>query len=117
MSSYDPLRPESLGAASLPAPSWSAEVSVPSAARRPAAPGNFALPPPPASAPNAVSLLKALRRRWVLALTLSTLGVAIVAPATWCLVPPSKYRARAVFRVSSTQPQIIFQTKEARADF
>lgn len=67
-------------------------------------------------APDALSLLKALRRRWVLALGLGIVCAAVVGYATWLVAPPSKYTVRAMFRVSSDAPRVIFATSEGRID-
>ena len=81
-------------------------------------------PPAIAEAPSAVStmpdalgLLKALRRRWRLSLCGGLLCAMIAAAATWLLVPTALYSTHALLRVSSQQPRIIFQTNEAKDPF
>jgi capsular exopolysaccharide synthesis family protein len=59
-----------------------------------------AQPPGMSSTPNATALLKALRRRWLLATGLGLIGAGIVAAAAWFLVP-IKYRATGTIVISS----------------
>lgn len=78
-------------------------VAGPTAAETPAAtmpPGSFPLTPlgvlpsgGPSSAPNALSLLKALRRRWLLASTLGFVVAAATAAAIWFFLPPGSHTA------------------------
>ncbi len=72
---------------------------------------------PASGVPNAVELLKALRRRWLLATTLGLLCAGAAGVALWSIVPPAEYRAQTRLNVASTPPRIIFQTAEARVDF
>jgi len=74
-------------------------------------------PPILSAAPDALALLQALGRRWLLAATLS-IGCALLAGAlVWHFLPPSKYVARVMLHVASTPPNIIFETKEIRSNF
>jgi capsular exopolysaccharide synthesis family protein len=68
--------------------------------------------PPLAKTPDAVSLLKALRHRWVLALSLSLLVGVLAAAAAWYLFPQAKptYRAYALLRISQVAQRIVFPT-------
>jgi capsular exopolysaccharide synthesis family protein len=66
----------------------SPNLPVPRAARHAAPPAALSTPP------NAVALLKALRRRWPLALGLGLLLAALLGPGTWLLLPPSKHFVR-----------------------
>src|SRR5205807_2299208 len=53
-------------------------------------------PPPPPLAPttpNALALLKALRRRWVFGLSVGLVCAAAASAAAWFLVPSSKHTA------------------------
>jgi succinoglycan biosynthesis transport protein ExoP len=61
------------------------------------------LPPPPIvnSPPNGPALLKALRRRWLLASVSSIVGGAIVAAAMFMFVPPSKHTVQAQFELDA----------------
>lgn len=65
-------------------------------------------PPALATMPDAASLLKALRRRLVPALTVGLILAAIAGTTTWFLVPPAKIAARAQLYVSPAPPQILF---------
>jgi capsular exopolysaccharide synthesis family protein len=58
-----------------------------------------------------------LQRRWVLAVVLGPLCAAIAAVAAWFVVPRSRYIARAMLHVASSEPNIIFQTQEAKLNF
>jgi capsular exopolysaccharide synthesis family protein len=61
-----------------------------------------AAPPALSSSPDAMALLKALRRRWFLAGALGCLGALLAATATWYLMP-AKFLANALLQVSSKQ--------------
>src|SRR5947209_4220928 len=47
------------------------------------------------STPNATALLKALRRRWLLASVLGILAAVVTAAAMWFFLPAGKYTAYA----------------------
>ena len=66
---------------------------------------------------SAVALLKALRRRWMLALNVGLLCAILAASAAWTLLPPPSYQARALLMASSIPPRIIFQTNESWINF
>src|SRR3954447_10627519 len=59
-----------------------------------------------------MSILRALRRRQTLALSVAVLATAIAAPAAWFRLPPAKYRAAARLQVASQAPKVIFKTVE-----
>jgi capsular exopolysaccharide synthesis family protein len=61
---------------------------------------------------NALSLLRALRRRQALALGVALLAAGIAAPAAWFLVPQAKYRAQARLQVAALPPKVLFRTVE-----
>jgi succinoglycan biosynthesis transport protein ExoP len=84
-----------------------------------AMPGSTTSPRPAAlsSVPDAIGLLKGLRRRWKLALVLGFFLAAVAGAATWSLVPPAKYTARATLHVSTSPKYIIFDPKERLADY
>jgi capsular exopolysaccharide synthesis family protein len=67
--------------------------------------------------PDALSLLKALRRRWILAFGLGLVLAAMAGPVVWMLVPRSKYTATATIRMATHPKRIIFEPKESLADF
>src|SRR5262249_20570007 len=81
---------------------------------RPVAP----LPPPAAlsAAPNLVGLLLALRRRWLLALSLALLCGAVAAVAVWFLRPVT-FTARTLLHIKSYEEPLIFPIQEGRPDF
>jgi succinoglycan biosynthesis transport protein ExoP len=114
MSPIDPVQAGFPAALPAPAPG---PALVPARVLPPVGQAISSVPPVLSAAPTALALLKALRRCWLLALSLGSLCLLVVGPTTWYLVPPSKYQARAMFLVSSVPPQIIFKTSEARADF
>jgi polysaccharide biosynthesis transport protein len=60
-----------------------------------------ALPPALSTQPNALALLKALRRRWLPASTVGLLLAAALGAAAWFLVPPPKHTVRTLVRVPS----------------
>lgn len=61
---------------------------------------------------SAMVLLKGLRRRWMLALSLGLLCAGTAAAATWFLVPPPKHSARTLLYVPPIRP-FLFHTQEA----
>jgi capsular exopolysaccharide synthesis family protein len=67
----------------------------------------------PASTPviSPMSILRALRRRLVLALGAAILAAGISGPAAYFLVP-AKYRAQSRLLVAAAVPKVIFQTVE-----
>src|SRR4051812_37646874 len=75
-----------------------------------------AAPEPLASKPSAMGLLKALRRRWLLAVSLGLLLAPPVAGAAWYLRPVT-FTARTTLHVKSTENKILFDIPEFRADF
>ena len=78
---------------------------------RATAPPVLSASPSQAAMPDPLSLLRALRRRWSLALHAGLLCAAVAAGAAYFLVPPAKYTARAMFHVSSTPPIVIKKTQ------
>jgi capsular exopolysaccharide synthesis family protein len=77
-------------------------------------------PTPPAllsSPPNAVGLLTALRRRWFVAVGVGLVCAVGVCAALWFLLPAPKATARALLKLESDQPRVIFLTREQRASF
>jgi polysaccharide biosynthesis transport protein len=74
----------------------------------PAHAGPDMAPPAQAAGPNLPSLLRALRRRWKPVMALGLLLGAAAASATWALIPPAKYAARAILHVSTTPPKLVF---------
>src|SRR5262245_60474695 len=51
------------------------------------------------SSPDARSLFKALRRRWLMALAVGLVFAAAAGVGTWYFLPPSKYTARTLMRI------------------
>src|SRR6185437_9856275 len=70
----------------------------------------------PATALDPIAFLQAFRRRWVAATAAGLLCGLAAAAATWMLVPPVKYVARATLEVKSYLPQFIFPTGEVMPD-
>lgn len=84
--------------------------------RKPA-PALVHLPQPPAltATPDAVSLLKALKRRWLVASILGILAAAVVGVSAWMLIS-ARFTAFALLQVSSkTSP--LFDRGNSREDF
>jgi polysaccharide biosynthesis transport protein len=73
------------------------------------------------AAPDAMALLRALGRRWVLALTLAAVAGPALAAATWYAMPhvmPPKHTARTTVHVASRQQPIAPGTPvDSRGDF
>ncbi|WP_406695893.1 polysaccharide biosynthesis tyrosine autokinase [Singulisphaera sp. Ch08] len=64
-----------------------------------------------------ITLIKALRRRWLLAFSAGLVGAAIIAITTYYLVPPAKYTTRAMLHVNSVKPRILLQTGELHTEY
>lgn len=60
------------------------------------------LPPGLAAPPDMMSLLKALKRHWLLATTLGLLAATIASAAAWYLMPV-KYNGEVLIRISTTK--------------
>jgi len=67
------------------------------------------------AAPNAISLLKALQRRWVMACLLGGICALCAAAATWLFLPPPKHTVRTLLRVPPGTP-FLFKTAEPIPD-
>jgi capsular exopolysaccharide synthesis family protein len=75
------------------------------------------MPPAVLSAPpTPLALSIALRRRWLLALTVATLAALLGAAAAWTLLPVT-WRARSLLHIASNRPFILYETPEVRIDF
>src|SRR5262249_52804417 len=75
------------------------------------------LPPALTAAPNVFTLLQALRRRWLLALSLATFFAVLAAGVTWPFVAPAQYQASAFIRITSQPPRILWELREAKTDW
>ncbi len=64
-----------------------------------------------------MALLKAFRRRWVLALGIGFTLAVIVGVSALVLMPSAKYTTRSLLRVSMNPQIIIFQTQDRYADY
>jgi capsular exopolysaccharide synthesis family protein len=93
----------------IPAPSRRRTVS------RPAAPAS-----PNANALNATIILRALRRRWLLASTLAITGASAAVLGAWLLLPPIP-TVFATLQIEATPPKVIFNVADnsnlSRDDF
>src|SRR4051794_37986942 len=69
---------------------------------------------PPGLMPNldALALLKALRRRWALALVLGLVLAGTSGPVVWYLVPPAKYMVRASLHIAMNPQRIMYEPNE-----
>ncbi len=59
-----------------------------------------------------IGVLRALRRRQLLALGVAILLTSIGGPAAWYLVPPAKFKTQARLQVAAQPPKVLFQTVE-----
>jgi succinoglycan biosynthesis transport protein ExoP len=66
--------------------------------------------------PDALALLKALRRRWVLACGLGLLLAATCGPLVWMMMPRARYTARSTVFVSLNPKRIVFDSSDGRSD-
>jgi len=73
------------------------------------------VPPPALATPDALSLLKALRRRWLLALSLGVLLAGLAGAAGYLLLP-ARYTAFFLLQVASRTPGFI-DRPEGRTEF
>ena len=67
--------------------------------------------------PDALSLLKALRRRSKLASVLGLSAALLAGFVAYLVVPPAKYSAQAMLHVANEQPRILVKTSEAQSDY
>src|SRR3954454_4417506 len=72
---------------------------------------------PPVATLDPIALLKALRRRWPLALGVGLLAAVVVGIAVFFVVPPAKYTARAMLHVNSVQPRILLHVGENHTEY
>lgn len=77
----------------------------------------FAPDPAPAtpagrSAPTPAALLKALRRRWVLAAFVGGLAAVAAAGAVWVALPGGKHTARAAVQLRAAGPDVVARSPE-----
>jgi capsular exopolysaccharide synthesis family protein len=79
--------------------------------------GPAAGPPAPAGAIDILELLRALQRRWKLALVLGMLGATVVGLVVWYVTPPAKYTAVTILQIAPDDPKLIFTTQENRVKF
>jgi succinoglycan biosynthesis transport protein ExoP len=78
--------------------------------------GNFAAPPAAlSSGPDAAALLKALRRRWLMAASLGLLIAGTAALTAWTFLSP-KHTAFALIRVAALRPRITTMTTADTSD-
>lgn len=67
--------------------------------------------------PDVVTLLKALRRHWLLALTLGTLLSTLAGAAAWFALPAPKFTATTVLEVKTQKPVLLMETAQERTDY
>ncbi len=73
----------------------------------PSPPGKGSPPSAPSAVPNLLELIKALKRRWILATILSVALGGLVTAGVWFFLPPPKHVATTVFHVAMVKPSII----------
>jgi polysaccharide biosynthesis transport protein len=76
-----------------------------------------ARPPGLSSAPDALGLLKALRRRWALAIFGGLFCAGLAGMGAFFFFPATKYKAQSMVYVSSHRPKEIFETRETLTDY
>jgi capsular exopolysaccharide synthesis family protein len=79
-------------------------------------PAHTARPAALSKTPTLTGLLQALRRRWLLAISLGILLAPAVAVTVWVLRPIT-FTARTLLHVNSVPEQIVFSIPENRGDF
>jgi polysaccharide biosynthesis transport protein len=94
-----------------PLPSPEAQTLVVSGKHLPASPAFKS------SAPNALALLKALRKRWLLAVTLGSLVGAAAATVVWFFLPPGKHMAYAKLYMPKKPEGVLFNHPEDVGEF
>jgi len=104
-----------LQASSPPLPGWSAPGSL--SARSPAATPAEEGSPIGATRVDPIALLRALRRRWRLAVPLGLLLGVAAATAAWFVIPPSKYTATARLFIPQAAPRFLYETKETSSEY
>jgi capsular exopolysaccharide synthesis family protein len=70
------------------------------------------LPPALVSGPDFGGLLRALRRRWMLAVSFGVVAAAVVAAVAWLLLPP-KYTVTAQLHVASSPYYVLYRDPDA----
>jgi capsular exopolysaccharide synthesis family protein len=68
-------------------------------------------------APNALALLKALRRRWPLALICGLVAASAAAVGTWCFLPPAQQMAYAKLYCPAKPEAILGQHPDGQPEF
>ncbi len=66
---------------------------------------------------NAVGILKALRRRWLVAVLLGLLAAGPIFAAVWYFLPPPPYCAAAKFLIPSKPDSTLYEHPEAKTEF
>jgi polysaccharide biosynthesis transport protein len=69
------------------------------------------------AAPDAMGLMKALRRRWLLAVTLGVIVGALAAGGTWLFLPNAKHSAHTWLLVSPTSTNLLGHGNDSQAEF
>ena len=73
--------------------------------------------PPVAAFPDPISLLKAVRHRWLLALSLAGLAGTLAGGLAWKLLPVPKYTATAELEVRAFKQFLMADVTQDRTDF
>jgi succinoglycan biosynthesis transport protein ExoP len=103
-------QPSEAGAIPPAAPAPPEKPTHASAGRPPAPPAALA------SAPNVVALLRALRRRWLLASSLGLVLGAAAAAAVWFLLPPAKNTANVQLILNAEKDGFVYEHPERIGD-
>ena len=113
ISEGDPFFPDGLPEALTPArnagANWSLATAAGSTAQRRRKPS--------ATFPDPLALLRAVRHRWLLALTLGVLSGLVAGALAWRLAPPLKYTATAVIEVKWQRPILLADASNDKTEF
>jgi capsular exopolysaccharide synthesis family protein len=66
--------------------------------------------------PDALAMLKALHRRWTLALGMGVALAVLIGSIVWLVVPKAKYTANSTLQVATNPQRIVFDPRNNSAD-
>jgi succinoglycan biosynthesis transport protein ExoP len=116
MSALIPLQPEVSDRNGASAPEARATVLNGTPGTKPQAPAAATPEDSDSSGLTGAAFLRALRRRWPLAVTLGVVAMVGASAAAWYIMP-AKRTARTLLRISSSQPAILFNVDNQNNGF